>query len=577
MGPRSDEDLIAERSASLDAILTSNDLRKVVVAGPGTGKTFTFKRLLEKTEPPTLVLTFIRNLVSDLQDALGAIADVYTFHGFARWLLHSRGIIPGVHYYPFLTDIIDSDLHWIGPEDVSTDDIERSIRSLDEGSETIGVAERSSEYYRAVGHDLAVFRVLKHFQKNPADILAYNQVVVDEYQDFNRLEVALIDELTRKSPVLVVGDDDQALYAFKLASPDYLRELHEGSGWSSFNLPFCSRCPLVVVDATHRLVQEAQRRGLLSDRIDKPFECFLPSKGADSEKYPKLIHARCSVHMKKAPYMARYVEEQVRSMYEQDVRDSRNDGNPTVLVIGPAYITGPVYDHLELMFPDVVMKTSPETGLSAQDGYELLLRDSKSRLGWRIITMLDLPSNMEEILQRALVDGEELADLLPEDFRKRHLRVVALIRKVRNREPLTDEEQAYVEARTGLAVEELIPPPDEEPPLDDVGMESPADDGESDELVPSIVLTGSLIASKGLQGEHVFILGVQAGDLPKNPGAPTDSEVCQLLVALTRAKKSCHLVTADRLFGQPRTRSPFIDWLGDLVQQVYVNKDYFAD
>jgi hypothetical protein len=453
---RTDAEFHSERAASLDAIVNSPDPKKVVVAGPGTGKTFTFKELLKQTEPPTLVLTFIRNLVADLDRAVGATADVRTFHGFARWLLHSRGIIPGVHYYPFLPEIIESDIFWAGPAEVSIDQIEDALRSLDESNPVIEVANRSARYYGAVGHDLAVYRVLKHFQANAGDIPSYNQVVVDEYQDFNALEVALIDELAKKSPVLVVGDDDQALYAFKLASPQYLRTIHERGEWSSFPLPFCSRCPAVVVEATHRLVDEAQQRGLLMGRIDKPFECFLPTKREDSEKYPKIIHARCSVHMKRAPYMARYIEEYVRQLDEQDIRDSIEAGNPTILVIGPAYISGPVYDYLEALFPDVVMQTRPESGLGILDGYELLLRDPRSRLGWRIITMVDIPSGMTEILKKALEGSEELADLLPEEFRRRYLDVVALLRKLRNREALTDQERehlviAYGNSNRGVA------------------------------------------------------------------------------------------------------------------------------
>jgi hypothetical protein len=39
---------------------------------------------------------------------------------------------------------------------------------------------------------------------------SYNQVLVDEFQDFNQLEVSLIDLLAGKSPILLAGDDDQA-------------------------------------------------------------------------------------------------------------------------------------------------------------------------------------------------------------------------------------------------------------------------------------------------------------------------------------------------------------------------------
>ena len=45
----------------------------------------------------------------------------------------------------------------------------------------------------------------------------YKLIIVDEYQDFNKLEVAMIDLLATKSHVMVVGDDDQAIYDFKNA------------------------------------------------------------------------------------------------------------------------------------------------------------------------------------------------------------------------------------------------------------------------------------------------------------------------------------------------------------------------
>lgn len=51
----------------------------------------------------------------------------------------------GVHYYPFLPAIIESDLYWIGPPAVSLNDIDDALRSLDESSEAIGVAHGAGE------------------------------------------------------------------------------------------------------------------------------------------------------------------------------------------------------------------------------------------------------------------------------------------------------------------------------------------------------------------------------------------------------------------------------------------------
>lgn len=570
---RSDDAYEAERSVALEALLASAARRKVVVAGPGTGKTHTFKELLKQTEPPTLVLTFINNLVADLEKSLGSIAEVKTLHGYAKWLLHSTQIIPGVIYYPSLPSIIDSDLSWVGTGETALADVEEALRTIDESRHAFLFAERSADYYRAVGHDLSVYKVVKHFRDGTVDIPAYSQIVVDEFQDFNPLEVALITELLKKSPTLIVGDDDQALYWFKLASPEHLRELHRDDDWTDFDLPFCSRCPNVVVEATHRLIHKAQHHGLLQERVDKPFECFLPEKRGDSHAYPRIIHARCSVHMGTAPYMARYIEGFLNQLDELDVHDSIKDGNPTALVIGPAYMTRPIYEYLAERFPDIEMKTRDKQEIRILDGYELLLRDPRSRLGWRIIMMMDLPPEMKTTLERALEGGEELADLLPDDYRNPHLRVVALIRSLREGNSLATEEESLLVSKTGESIQSLRSIEEEEAAGPEASQEE--EEAESDEIQPSIAVTGSLVAAKGLQAEHVFIVGLHTGELPRDESAPTEAEVCQLLVGLTRAKKSCHLLTANRLFGQLKTDSPFIGWLGDLVERRTINKAYF--
>ncbi len=70
-------------------------MKKLIIAGPGTGKTHTFKALINQNPGKNLVMTFINNLVADLRADLGGIADVNTFHGYSRHLLHSFGA-PGL-------------------------------------------------------------------------------------------------------------------------------------------------------------------------------------------------------------------------------------------------------------------------------------------------------------------------------------------------------------------------------------------------------------------------------------------------------------------------------------------------
>nr|QNO55339.1 ATP-dependent DNA helicase Rep [Methanosarcinales archaeon ANME-1 ERB7] len=82
---------------------------------------------------------------------------------------------------------------------------------------------------------------------------------------------------------------------------------------------------------------------------------------------------------------------------------------------------------------------------------------------------------------------------------------------------------------------------------------------------------------KGLSGGFVFIVGLNDGTIPVKPYSPTDNEVCQFIVALTRARKKCYLIS-NRGFGKKYGLIPskFIDWIDESRLSIEeVNKEYF--
>src|SRR5438132_13750316 len=85
-----------ELSDAVARVLASQSHKKLVVAGPGAGKTSLFRMLLDRADGDSnrrLVLTFINNLKADLDRSLGDDAEVFTLHGFCQHLLHrSAGI-----------------------------------------------------------------------------------------------------------------------------------------------------------------------------------------------------------------------------------------------------------------------------------------------------------------------------------------------------------------------------------------------------------------------------------------------------------------------------------------------------
>ena len=102
-----------ERENDFNGIMTSNHRRKVVVGGPGTGKSYLFSKLLKKKKAEgkdnLLAITFIGKLSDLLADDLCGLAKTVTMHGFARkFVLDECG--DDWEYYPNIHEIIKEDL-----------------------------------------------------------------------------------------------------------------------------------------------------------------------------------------------------------------------------------------------------------------------------------------------------------------------------------------------------------------------------------------------------------------------------------------------------------------------------------
>jgi superfamily I DNA/RNA helicase len=566
-----DDEMEAERKRCLDLILDSDAPLKVVVAGPGTGKTHTFRQVIAGSKGQVLVLSFLGNLVSDLQKTLGDSAEVKTFHGFCRKLLHSTdvpGITQGVDYLPAFPEVVAEDIQVLRRHAVSSEDLETAFMLMDDSDGLVASALAVGNYYNAVGHPDAVYRVYCVLRDSGGIELPYSDLLVDEYQDFCLLEVSLIEELSRRVPTLIVGDDDQALYGFKHASPDHLRDLVKRDDFRQFELPFCTRCTEVLVSATHKVVEVAQSKGLLKERVDKQYICYSPTKRAASDHYPALVHAYCTVQTSTAPYIARYIAQQIGAISPEDVVASRNEEQPTVLIVGPTQFGRQILRFLkELGVPNVRMRTSSSDSVDALAGYIRLLHDPSSRLGWRILLFVHRPAGWEEWVRRALESDEELVDLIDEEFRQRHLDIAELLGRLKNGEDLDQTELELLTKEVGLSLSELLVKLDLAPP---------PEDEEEVEDQPSVIIT-SLVGAKGLQAEHVFVVGMNEGHFPKINRAVTDEEVCCLLVALTRAKQSCTLVSCGRFGRDQVTPSVFLTWLNAFTRAVRVDSTYWQN
>lgn len=570
-----DEEFEQLRTKAVEDLVTSDLPKKLVVAGPGTGKTFAFLELLSRKAGNNLALTFITNLVAELAVMLNGIANVQTFHGYCKSFLYSvnpEGIGNSFDYYPPLESILADDLDLLDYPKTDTKAISSVLMNLNDKSDLLAPIIRGGDYYKAVGYTDSVYRAWRHLKANPRETPMFTQIVVDEYQDFSLLEVSFIAQLAERSPILVVGDDDQALYTFKHASEDYIRKLASDKSYSRFELPFCTRCTEVMVAAAHTLVEKARERSLLEGRIEKQYVSYPPAKRAASLKYPYLVHGDCTVQKKDLSYMGEYVAEQISKLPEEDIVTSREEGHPTVLVLGPKQFLDQVEPVLVDLFDDVMRKHRSEVEPEILDGYRRLSGDEESRLGWRIICYYDPPPEWPRPLRNALEENIGLDQLLGGEWKTKHLRCVRLIRRLTKRETLDKAQIEYLESMVGMTIDDLGT---------ELGIQQ---EGEKEEVradqedreisgQPSILLT-NITGSKGLQAEHVFILGLNEGHFPKSNRHVKNIEVCQLLVALTRGRQSCHLLSCDMYAGKFVQKSVFLDWLNEHLSHVKIDKNY---
>lgn len=572
-GAISHDQMERARSAATAEIVDSQADKRLVAAGPGTGKTYTFERALKSVEGRGLALTFIRNLVSDLEQALGDLADVFTFHGFCKRQMHlnsTEGLIGRLDYYPPFLDLVVYDLRLLGRLDVDKKEVEQALHNLDDSDGLISDSLRRGDYYRAVSHTDVVYRMLRFFEANGNRIPVYPLIVVDEYQDFSLLETTFIALLANKSPVLIAGDDDQALYDFKNASARYIRELFADATYETFELPYCSRCTEVVVAAVNDAIAAATANGNLAGRITKQFYCYLADKQADSDAHPRIIHARCTVERNSAPYVGRYITNQISGIPLEDIRESRDKGYPTVLVIGPNPFLRRAFEVIHESYPQAVLKVSQQPAIELLDGYRRLAYDERSRLGWRIIIHCDPLDGADALLE--VLREAELVEALPDEYRNRHLEIASLVRVFLDEEQLGGDQESWLCAAVGESIEvvrEKLWVPDDEAAIGEAAVQEGVAEDE-----PAIICT-SLVGAKGMSGGYVYIVGCNDTHFPRNPNEITDEEVCCFLVALSRTRKECHLISCDRFGNVSLNTSRFLSWIREHVDQVTVNAAWF--
>ena len=343
-----------------------------------------------------------------------------------------------------------------------------------------------------------------------------------------------MNELENKGPILVAGDDDQALYGARSSSPEFLREKYNSDEYEIFELPYCSRCPEVIVNSVNDFITNVIENDGLEDRLNKSYLPFTEGDDELNRLYPNIKVIAVPV----IATLAKYIDLEIRKMPTTEIIESNNPGSsyPTVLIIGQKHYLSELHKKLLRRYPQIEFDTkSQEDNSKILDGIKILIKDENSNLGWRIIAG-DLLSGIA--LKTAVIESQEqtpFRELLEEEFKQSILEVITLIKAIKqeSREFSKNEKKVIKKKfpKDALLIIKYFSPLEEE--------EAPEKDPEE----PTILLR-SFEGSKGLSGGHVFIVGANDGSMPKLDGTEIqDIECCKFIVALTRTRKQCHIIS----------------------------------
>lgn len=236
----------------------------LVLAGPGSGKTLTIvnrvKYLIEKQKvrpEEILVVTFTRFAAAEMKSRLCLVmgkrdlpVTVGTFHGIyygiLKWAyrMNQENILSETEKYQILRGVINKERMEIFDEEDFIQDIAAEIGKVKNNRIPLEefVSEKcSADVFRNIYRNYEQHRkelkkidfddmlVLCYelFRSRP-DVLAqwqkkFRYVLIDEFQDINRIQYDVIRMLAQpENNLFVVGDDDQAIYGFRGADSELM-------------------------------------------------------------------------------------------------------------------------------------------------------------------------------------------------------------------------------------------------------------------------------------------------------------------------------------------------------------------
>ena len=605
-----------------------NDGPLLIIAGAGAGKTKTLTTkiayLIEKKNVAPeniLAITFTNKAAKEMKDRLfktiGQTAkylEVSTFHSFGLKLLREnydalgydknfvimdsddsltvvKKIIKDIGYDPKIYNprAIRNKISSCKNEMTTPEAYERYAASDFEKvvQEIYAKYEKKLQRNNSVDFDDLLLLPIELFKKNP-DILnkyqdLYQYILIDEYQDTNEAQYILTKMLSAKNrKITCVGDDSQSIYSFRGANyKNILNFEKDYKDAKTILLEQNYRSTSNILDAANQVIK--------NNKMRKDKNLWTSRGIGEKIKYYRAYNER-----DEAQYVIRKIKELTnRNVEYKDIAVLyRTNAQSRVLEEEmlkenlPYRVIGSFYFYSRKEIKDLIAYL--RLIHNSKDNVSLLrvINTPKRGIGLKTIENLTIQADaMGVSIYEAISSGKELEfKNLIEKLKEmsKDLTLTELIDKVLDasgmKKELEDEKTLEAEVRLeNLEEFKSITKTFEEREglisLEDFLLEiSLISDVEEYKDDPNRISLMTVHSVKGLEFDHVFVVGMEEGIFPHINSLMDNSELEEerrlCYVAITRAKDDLHLVNARRrtLFGKEQI-NPVSRFLGE------INKD----
>lgn len=277
-----------------EAIINATDNKIIVEAGAGSGKTYTLiervRKLLEDGVKPEnmVIITFTNMAAEELKERLVDLPGagdcfVGTIHSFANKIFGNSNI-----EYKLFTDEIEDQFmnvllalygkHLTMEQYLHFKDLRKQVTNgiIDEHElkaqftsgelyeiNSLLYSNESNEYpenmkmlckkHNVITFDELLKQTTAYFKQIGGKI---EYLFVDEYQDIGPLEKDFFEALNADN-YFYVGDEKQAIYAFKGGNVSYFLDLIHSDDWKTFYLNNNYRCSQKIIDIANEVILQA--------------------------------------------------------------------------------------------------------------------------------------------------------------------------------------------------------------------------------------------------------------------------------------------------------------------------------